>query len=294
MKRPVDAVLIAERVTALGVRRGGLLIVHSALGSLGRVDAAEDGVIEGLLDAVGPSGTLCMPTLTFGRYGPRRPPPLFDPARARSRVGRIPERFRRRIGVLRSLHPTHSMAALGPRAEELLVGHHLSATPCGPDSPWGRVAGLGGQVLLLGVGTSACTMFHGPEEVAEPEARCTSPTLCRFATSTGESTSMLRLHRPYHGAVSDRRAMAPVLQRRGLLYEGCVGEAAALLIDAHGLWELSLELLRARPSGSLDRMYAVSRSALVELAGPAVRRARRAAAGRSAPRARSRPRSPES
>jgi aminoglycoside 3-N-acetyltransferase len=277
---PIGAQLIADHVAALGVSPGDLLIVHSALASLGRVDGGEDAVIDGLLTAVGPAGTLCMPTLTFGRYGPRHPPPLFDPVEARGRVGRIPERFRTRAGVLRSLHPTHSVAALGPRAEELLAGHDLSATPCGPESPWGRLALLRGHVLLLGVGMSNCTMFHGPEEVAEPEARCTPATPCTFATSAGESTSWLRLHRPYHGAVSKRQAMTPVLRRHGFVREGHVGAAAALLIDAHGLWELSLELLRARPSGKLDRVYAVSRSALEQVAGPAVRRARRAVSGR--------------
>ena len=109
---------------------------------------------------------------------------------------------------------------------------------------------------MLGVGTAACTMFHGPEEEAEPDVRCGPPTPCRIVLPGGEETFLLRLHRPYHGAVSDRRSMHRVLRERGLTSEGRVGGAAATLIDARGLWEVSLSLLRDRPSGRVDAVRA--------------------------------------
>ena len=78
-------------------------------------------------------------------------------------------------------------------------------------------------------------MFHGPEEQAEPELRCTPPMPCRLITDGDERTVILRLHRPYRGAVSNRRRLKLVLESRGLLRDGRVGDATALLIDARGL-----------------------------------------------------------
>lgn len=43
---------------------------------------------------------------------------LFDPEKESACVGIIPNIFRKREGVIRSLHPTHSIAAYGPEAEE--------------------------------------------------------------------------------------------------------------------------------------------------------------------------------
>jgi aminoglycoside N3'-acetyltransferase len=105
---------------------------------------------------------------------------------------------------------------------------------------------------MIGVGTQPCTLFHGAEEEAEPDARCTPPTPCRLVTAEGEKTVWLRLHQPYTGAVADRAAMEPVLEAAGLLRRMEVGNSTLLLIDARGLWDLSLRLLRAQPGRALE------------------------------------------
>jgi aminoglycoside 3-N-acetyltransferase len=258
--RPVvTQAMIEQGLRALGLGPGDLVIAHSALRSFGWVEAGrscasgEDAVIEALLEVVGPAGTLCMPALSYGNYGPENPPPPFDPRSTPCIVGRIPERFRQRPGVTRSLHPTHSVAATGARVAAILRDHELSPTPCGPDSPWGRIARGGGQILMVGVGTQPCTMFHGAEEEAEPDERCTPSTPCRLVTEAGERTVWLRLHGPYSGALDDRAAMEPVLEAAGLLCRTTVGNSTLLRIDARGLWELSLRLLRENPGRALER-----------------------------------------
>jgi aminoglycoside 3-N-acetyltransferase len=247
----VTQAMIEAGLRELGLGAGDIVIAHSALRSFGWVEGGEDAVIDALLAVVGPTGTLCMPALSYGDYGPDKPPPPFDPRATPGIVGRIPERFRQRPGVRRSLHPTHSVAALGARAEELLRGHELSPTPCGPSSPWGRIARSGGSILMIGVGTQPCTMFHGAEEEAEADARCTPPTPCRLVTENGERTVWLRLHGPYSGAIENRAAMEPVLEAAGLLRRAQVGNSTLLRIDARGLWELSLRLLRENPGRRL-------------------------------------------
>src|SRR5260370_40460383 len=145
-------------------------VPHRALLSSGWVEGGEVAIIDALRVVVGPTDTFCMPALSYGDYGPDKPPPLFDPRTTPGIVGRIPERFRQRPGGRRSLHPTHSITAIGARAEEIRCDHDLSLTPCGPESPWGRIAGGGGSILMVGVGTQPCSRFHGAREAVEPDA----------------------------------------------------------------------------------------------------------------------------
>jgi aminoglycoside 3-N-acetyltransferase len=268
----VTPAALAAGLARLGVRSGDLLLVHSSLGGLGWIEGGEDAVIDALLGVVGPPGTVCMPTVTFGEFGPRRPPPRFDPASTPGRAGRIPERFRGREGALRSVHPTHSLVAAGPLVTDLVRDHHRAGSPCGPGTPWARIAEAGGTVVLLGVGTSVCTLFHGPEAAVEPRDRLTPPVPCVVAVDGRDETVRLRLHAPYRGAVSDRAAMAPLLEAEGLLRRTPVGAGEALAIDARGLWDFSVRRLEAHPCGPRQRAEALLRHG--------VRRVREAARAR--------------
>ena len=109
---------LVQDLLALGVRPGGALLVHASLRALGPLPpgGAED-VIRGLLEALGPDGTLLMPALSYASVSPRSP--VFDVLVTPSCVGALPEFFRTRPGTLRSVHPTHSVCALGRLAAEL-------------------------------------------------------------------------------------------------------------------------------------------------------------------------------
>jgi aminoglycoside 3-N-acetyltransferase len=255
----VTEATITAGLRQLGVLDGGTVVVHSRLASFGWVEGGEDAVIDAVLRAVGPTGTVGMPTLSLGDFGPRRPPPPFNPRTTPAVTGRIPERFRRWPGVRRSLHPTHSMAATGRLTDELLRDHERSPTPCGPGSPWARAAERGATVLMLGVGTRHCTMFHGPESEVEPDARCFDPIPCVLTDGHGARTVPIRLHRPYRGAVSQRTRMEAVLEAAGVLRRLRIGESVVLAIDARGLWEASVQRLRTHPTTPLDRLNAQTR-----------------------------------
>jgi hypothetical protein len=140
----ISAKDIAADLRVLGLGEGMNLVVHSALSSLGTVEGGADAVIDALLEVLGKSGTLAMPAFFFP------PSELFDPAVTPSRMGLITETFRKRSGVLRSFHPTHSVAAFGLLARYLVEGHK-TATAFGIDSPLHRLAKSEGYVLLLGV-----------------------------------------------------------------------------------------------------------------------------------------------
>lgn len=160
----------------LGVRPGDTLLVHSSLRRLGYVPGGEVAVVQALLGAVGPAGTLVVPTQTGENSDPAgwsRPPvpadwwpviraesPAYDPSLTPSPgMGRIAELVRTWPGARRSAHPQTSFAALGARAEEVVAEHDLDCR-LGERSPLATLERLGARVLLLGAGFGSCTAFH--------------------------------------------------------------------------------------------------------------------------------------
>jgi aminoglycoside 3-N-acetyltransferase len=170
---------LAASFARLGLLEGDTVLVHAALSSLGLVVGGAVAVVQALLDRVGPSGTVAVPTFTAGNCDPsrwavtrgrgvpsdrwpalREQLPPFDPAVTPSQnMGAVAEAVRTWPGAVRSTHPQTSFAAVGSAAAPLMDGHppqcHL-----GPGTPLARLAARRAKVLLLGVPYAVCTAFH--------------------------------------------------------------------------------------------------------------------------------------
>ncbi len=174
---------LADDLTRLGLAPGQVVLVHSSMRRLGWVCGGAVTVVDALLDAIGPAGTIAVPTHTADNRDPSRwtdhPVPRqwwstvreefpgFDPRITPSHgMGALAEQVRTWPGARRSDHPQTSFAALGPMAEVITSGHALDCH-LGDDSPLARLRDLGADVLLLGVGWEVCTAFHLAEYSAE-------------------------------------------------------------------------------------------------------------------------------
>ncbi|MFO7976547.1 MAG: AAC(3) family N-acetyltransferase [Candidatus Hydrogenedentota bacterium] len=239
---------IAGGFRELGIRPGDAILVHSSLSSFGHVDGGPDAVIDGMLGALGPKGTLVVPTLTGNPELSPENPPHVDLRTAPCWVGRIPETARQRPQAVRSVHPTHSCAAIGKRAEELTRDHYLSPTPCGTTSPYFRLALAGGTIVMIGCDLSTCTTCHTVEELANVDfhlQRRVAYGSC-IDRSGDRIETPCRLH-SYDGPARDYPALEPILLEKGLMRKGCIGEAEIRVMNSMGLIETALDRLRFDP-----------------------------------------------
>ena len=181
-KVPATAVTLKAELSALGVRSGMVLLVHSSLSALGWICGGAVAVIQALQEIVGPEGTLAMPAYSGGLTDPKNwqhPPvpegwkdtirketPAFDPLRTPTRgMGVIAETFRTWPDVARSHHPHCSFAVWGAHVQKIVANHQIE-NGLGEGSPLARIYDLGGWVLLLGVGFANNTSMHLAEHRA--------------------------------------------------------------------------------------------------------------------------------
>jgi aminoglycoside 3-N-acetyltransferase len=244
---------LAADLRALGVRKGGVLLVHSSLRSLGPLPGRAETAVRGLLAALGEGGTLLMPALTYETVHSRNP--VFDMQATPSCVGALTEYFRTRPGTRRSIHPTHSVTARGARAAEFLADHELDTTPVGPHSPFRKLRDAGGQLLFLGCGLRPNTSMHGVEELVEPPYLFAPELDFRILLSRpggGELTMRLRRHN-FVGWEQRYDRLGSLMEGKGLR-TGAVLAAPAHLLEAAPMWDVAFAKLRSDPLCFVDRI----------------------------------------
>lgn len=79
-------------------------------------EAKLDALLDGIMDALQPQGTLVMPAFSYSFTKGLD----FDPAEPVTGMGLLAERFRLRPGTMRSPHPIFSVSASGHLADELV------------------------------------------------------------------------------------------------------------------------------------------------------------------------------
>lgn len=235
---------LETNLLALGVRPGGVLMVHASLRALGQVPGGAETVIRGLLSALGADGTLLMPALSYEHV--TRENPLFDARNTPSNVGILPENFRQRAGTQRSIHPTHSVCAVGPLSAALLDPHIEDTTPCGPNSPFHNLPHCNGQVLMLGCGLEPNTCMHAIEELAAPPYLYAEPI--DYTLILNDGASIVKTYTPHGFDGWDQRyERVQDLLSPSALKRGPVLAAEAWLIESAALWEAALAALRQNP-----------------------------------------------
>ena len=243
---------ITSGLLELGVERADLLLAHSSLSSFGRVDGGADAVIDGMLEAVGPEGTVMVPTLTFQVL--KQTPVRFSVRETPSTSGKITEVFRLRPEARRSLHPVSSAAAIGSRAEYLTEDH--SDTPCDAKSPYYRLAELGGKVVFFGVSLGSNSLFHCAEDIVQPDYLGYATVDAEVIRGDGSAAQVIarRYDCADRGVRRHLANMEPVLLDEGLLHRTQIGNCRTYVVDGKENIGNCARVLRERPEYVLEEL----------------------------------------
>lgn len=143
----------------LNIPQSRVVIVHSSLFKFGLIEGGAAGAYTCIRDELGPDTTIVMPAFTFS-FGSTR---VWHAKDTKSECGALTEYFRTKVATTRSLHPFHSVCAIGPMAEEITSGLCLSSF--GKSSAFERLYDM--DALNLSVGTEfigGATFLHTGEE----------------------------------------------------------------------------------------------------------------------------------
>lgn len=174
---------LKEQLRVMGVTGEETILIHSSMKAIGEVDRGADTVLDAWIEYF-KEGLLLLPTHTWKTVNEDNP--VYNPAATPSCVGLLTNMFLKRDGVIRSLHPTHSMAGIGKNAYEYLKGEEYNNTPCTPGGCYDRLRSCNGKILLVGVGHERNTFIHSVEEVLNvPHRLSDKPMQLRIAMQDG-------------------------------------------------------------------------------------------------------------
>ncbi len=256
--QPITKERILNNLRKLGLKEGDVIFVHSSLTSIGYVGRGAETVIDALIETVGPGGTLAMPSFSYAgsMLETLERGLVFDPKRSPSVVGAITEAFRKRQGVYRSIHPTHSVCAWGAKAEWITAGHEKASTNFGPGTPLHKIMEEGGLIVGLGVDFGPVTFVHIIEDTIDNfpiEVYCEREYDVSVINGSGREIVMkVKAHDPKISKTRIdhwegkwiRNFFTEYLVTKGFLRTGYVGKAKCWVIKAKDLFEAQKELLR--------------------------------------------------
>ncbi|MDT8340393.1 MAG: AAC(3) family N-acetyltransferase [Longimicrobiales bacterium] len=227
---------LAVCLRSLGVREGDTLMVHSSFPATSGFTGKPGDVIDALREVIGTGGHIMMVSLPYtgATVDHLERGLVFDVRRTPSRMGIVSEFFRRRPGVLRSLHPSHPILVEGPEAGAMVRGHEEALFPCGPGSPFQAGMDRDGKIVLLDAPLSTMTLFHWLEhELRErlPFPLYHEPAYEAMVVDAAGERRTVRTLAFSREAIRRRRdnVLHREMWRRGVVARGRVGNSTVLV-----------------------------------------------------------------
>jgi aminoglycoside N3'-acetyltransferase len=202
---------LREGLRRAGLRRGDTVLLQSRWGEFFNFEGSPKGLIELILDEIGPEGTLAMPAEPMIQD----PDEVADFTRAPSRSGLITEVFRRMRGTERSIQYLSSVCAHGPLARRLVQDHHLGATEWDEYSPYFRMIEANALSLTLGLPLFYSTAIHCIDSILKDELPFFAnlfSTQLTYSWKASEGRSGTSTFRARRGAIR-HRLMVPLFDR---------------------------------------------------------------------------------
>lgn len=239
---------LKKQLAEAGLLPTDTVLVHSSMKAIGAVEGGADTVLDAWMEYFS-EGLLLLPTHTWRQMSAEYN--VFDPEKEESCVGLLTNLFRKRDGVVRSLHPTHSMAAYGRTAAEYIRGEENCNTPCTPGGCYDRLRTVGGKILLVGVGHERNTFIHSVEEVLNVPNRLTDKPVLFYVVMPDGQRKKVYMRRHYNAMQphisEDFVKLEQAFYDRGAAKRVLFGEASCILCDAKKVFEVTRDVLAPDP-----------------------------------------------
>lgn len=241
---------VTDALCSVGIRYGSTVLVHpDAIIAAQFPPMADeerlDLLIGAIESAIGPDGTLVIPTFSYS-FTKRE---VFNVLTTPSAVGMVSERFRTRPGVLRSLDPIFSFACKGTRAPELCA---VPCTDCfGPESVFAVLHRWNADIVNLGCSLSRGGTFvhhvetaHGVNYRYQKEF---SGTVVLPNRETRESSVIYNVRDLTRRADADLRRLQERLLGERKMRSAEIGRSRILAVSAKDLFETAWKMLDEDP-----------------------------------------------
>ena len=160
----------------LEIGEGDILIAHVSLSKFGYIIGGARCIYEALMERLGKSGTLVVPTQSLENMSPeyweypkvpkewiekiKQESLSYDVDLSSTRgMGKFSEFVMNLKHSVRSSHPLYSFSAVGEKAQEIIEEHPLD-DGLGYNSPLGRLYDQNAKILLLGTDFESNTALH--------------------------------------------------------------------------------------------------------------------------------------
>jgi aminoglycoside 3-N-acetyltransferase len=144
-----------------GIRKKGTLLIHSSMKAVGEVEGGADTVLDAFIEYM-KEGLLLFPAHSWSENNLSGG--IYNPKTEISCVGILPNLFMKREGAIRSMHPTHSVTAMGSRAKAYVQRDNEAYTPCPQNGCFSGLYEENAQLLFLGATLKTNTFIHSIEE----------------------------------------------------------------------------------------------------------------------------------
>ncbi len=245
---------LKKHLQAMGLSSTDAIMVHSSMKSIGEVEGGADTVVDAFMEYFA-DGLFMTPTHTWKQMSETYT--VFDPATEPACVGIIPNIFMKRPGVVRSLHPTHSIAAYGPEASDYILGEENCTTPCTPGGCWDRLRQVNAKILLIGVNHIRNTYVHSIEEVCDVPERFTEKQYefqIKMPDGSLKPILMYRHYNKHTAHISESfEKLSDAYFGTGAARKVTFGDAECILCDAEKLFRTTCKILAHERNCVIDR-----------------------------------------
>jgi len=239
---PINQKDIENALMSIGVKKGDVIMIHSDIGSFGRLGTFDrnfllQSLVDSFKNSVGDSGTIIMPTFTYS-FLEDKP---YDVSNSKSIVGTLTEYFRKLPDVSRTAHPTHSVAIWGKNKKNFL---NIGKGTFDKESVFGKLHQMNGKIVFFGVSfNESCTYVHYIERMHRVPYRYMKKLRGKIIANGKRYEDEILFYKRYSVFLSSFLNFEKYIIKKNILKEIKLGNNSISMVECGDLFKEGCKLL---------------------------------------------------